>query len=233
SSDSYRYGFNGQEKDDELKGEGNSYDFGNRMHDPRVGRWFKTDYYESKYASTSPYAFSLNNPIYLTDHVGDSVKVHITNIKVGEVKINLYSSSEIKKDASLKSKKKVVPVYKVTVTNQSTNNEYVFYYTRDAYRGQTDGTEKEVTFNVLNDGDKFLGKVKSRWKGTDNVLELRAFDNIGNQTIHGRNHYYHAYQAVTDQRSTNYCIFLLGFTYFGYSFASNFSIFFKNVWYYI
>jgi RHS repeat-associated protein len=185
SIEDYRYGFNGIEKDDEVKGEGNSYDYGNRMYDPRIGRWLKTDYYESKYPSTSSYAFALNNPIYLTDHVGDSVKVHISNIKVGEVKINLYSASEIKKDATLKSKQRVVPVYKVTVTNQSTKNEFVFYYTRDAFRGQTDGSEKEVTFNVINDGDKFLGKVKSRWKGTDNVLELRAFDNIDNQTIHG------------------------------------------------
>ncbi len=37
SSDSYRYGFNGMEKDDEIKGNGNSYDFGARIYDPRVG----------------------------------------------------------------------------------------------------------------------------------------------------------------------------------------------------
>lgn len=34
SSGSYRYGFNGKEKDDEIKGEGNSIDFGSRMYDP-------------------------------------------------------------------------------------------------------------------------------------------------------------------------------------------------------
>jgi glutamyl-tRNA(Gln) amidotransferase subunit D len=33
----YRYGFNNMEKDDELKGSGNSYDFGARIYDPRVG----------------------------------------------------------------------------------------------------------------------------------------------------------------------------------------------------
>ncbi|GGD36603.1 hypothetical protein GCM10011343_28070 [Flavobacterium orientale] len=43
SAESYRYGFNGMEKDDEIKGEGNSYDFGARMLDPRVGRWFAPD----------------------------------------------------------------------------------------------------------------------------------------------------------------------------------------------
>lgn len=43
NSSSYRYGFQRQEKDDELKGEGNSLDFGERMYDPRIGRWFKID----------------------------------------------------------------------------------------------------------------------------------------------------------------------------------------------
>lgn len=43
SSNSYRYGFQGQEKDDELKGEGNSLNYTFRMHDPRVGRFFAVD----------------------------------------------------------------------------------------------------------------------------------------------------------------------------------------------
>ena len=43
SSNSYRYGFQGQEKDDEIKGEGNSLNYTFRMHDPRVGRFFATD----------------------------------------------------------------------------------------------------------------------------------------------------------------------------------------------
>jgi len=39
NSNSYKYGFNGKEKDDEVKGNGNSYDFGARIYDPRIGRW--------------------------------------------------------------------------------------------------------------------------------------------------------------------------------------------------
>ena len=38
SSTSYNYGFNGMLKDDEIKGSGNSYDFGDRMYDPRIMR---------------------------------------------------------------------------------------------------------------------------------------------------------------------------------------------------
>jgi RHS repeat-associated protein len=71
TSDSYRYGFNGMEKDDEVKGEGNSYDFGNRMYDSRIGRWFRTDPFEKKLESYSPYAFALNSPITVIDKDGN------------------------------------------------------------------------------------------------------------------------------------------------------------------
>jgi RHS repeat-associated protein len=60
SSSAYRYGFQGQEKDDELKGEGNSLNYTFRMHDPRVGRFFAVDPLEKSYPWNSPYAFSEN-----------------------------------------------------------------------------------------------------------------------------------------------------------------------------
>jgi RHS repeat-associated protein len=43
NSSEYRYGFNGMEKDDEIKGEGNSLDFGARIYDPRLGRWLSEE----------------------------------------------------------------------------------------------------------------------------------------------------------------------------------------------
>ena len=63
NSGEYRYGFQGQEKDDEVKGEGNSLNYTFRMHDPRVGRFFARDPLESKYPELSPYQFSSNTPI--------------------------------------------------------------------------------------------------------------------------------------------------------------------------
>ncbi|PKR80103.1 hypothetical protein CW751_11400 [Brumimicrobium salinarum] len=56
----YRYGFQGQEMNDEVKGEGNSVNYKYRMHDPRVGRFFNVDPLASKFPHNSPYAFSEN-----------------------------------------------------------------------------------------------------------------------------------------------------------------------------
>ncbi|MGV9004118.1 RHS repeat domain-containing protein [Flavobacterium sp.] len=70
ASEDYRYGFQGQEKDDEIKGEGNSLNYTFRMHDPRVGRFFATDPLEKKYPWNSPYAFSENKVINLIELEG-------------------------------------------------------------------------------------------------------------------------------------------------------------------
>lgn len=72
SSGDYRYGFNDMEMDDEIKGIGNSYDFGARMYDSRVGRFFSVDPLTSDFAHESPYAAFANNPIVFNDPTGES-----------------------------------------------------------------------------------------------------------------------------------------------------------------
>jgi thymidylate synthase len=58
--DSYRYGFQNQEGDPEVKGEGNSVNYSFRMHDPRLGRFFAIDPLTNEFPWNSPYAFSEN-----------------------------------------------------------------------------------------------------------------------------------------------------------------------------
>ncbi len=63
STEKYRYGFQGQEKDDEWNGVGNSYAFKYRMHDPRTGRFYSVDPLTSDYPWNSSCAFSENRVI--------------------------------------------------------------------------------------------------------------------------------------------------------------------------
>jgi len=73
----YRYGFNGQEKLDEIKGDGNTYDYGSRILDPRLGRWFSIDPLQKKYPNWSPYSSAMNSPLKLMDVDGKDVGVAI------------------------------------------------------------------------------------------------------------------------------------------------------------
>jgi len=73
NDNSYRYGFNGMEKDDEMKGNGNTYDFGARLYDSRVGRWLAVDPLASKYSNLSPYNFVANTPIRAIDPDGKAI----------------------------------------------------------------------------------------------------------------------------------------------------------------
>ncbi|MBK7128100.1 MAG: hypothetical protein IPM74_13275 [Crocinitomicaceae bacterium] len=59
----YRFSFQGQEKDNEIKGDNNSINYKYRMHDPRIGRFFAVDPLAAKYPHNSVYAFSENRVI--------------------------------------------------------------------------------------------------------------------------------------------------------------------------
>jgi RHS repeat-associated protein len=63
----YRYGFNGMEKDNELNGTGNSYDFGARIYDSRLGRWLSVDPLFQSFPWYTPYQFAGNMPIWAID----------------------------------------------------------------------------------------------------------------------------------------------------------------------
>src|SRR5690606_35618400 len=71
ASGGFRYGFNGMEKDDEVKGSGNHVDFGARGYDPRLGRWLSIDPKFRKYPFVSGYAFVVNSPIRFIDFNGE------------------------------------------------------------------------------------------------------------------------------------------------------------------
>ncbi|MBI2795025.1 MAG: hypothetical protein HYX66_10300 [Ignavibacteria bacterium] len=67
---SYRYGFNGKENDNEVKGAGNQQDYGFRIYDPRVGRFLSVDPLTREYPWYTPYQFAGNTPIQAIDRQG-------------------------------------------------------------------------------------------------------------------------------------------------------------------
>ena len=80
---SYRYGFTGHEKMDEINGAGNTYDMGARLYDPRIGRTPSVDPKAGLYPGVSPYAYALNTPIQAKDPDGNVV-IFINGQHTGE-----------------------------------------------------------------------------------------------------------------------------------------------------
>ena len=74
----YRYGFNGKENDNEVKGEGNQQDYGMRIYDGRLGRFLSVDPLTKSYPMLTPYQFASNRPIDGIDL--DGLEWHLSTI---------------------------------------------------------------------------------------------------------------------------------------------------------
>ena len=80
TSFNYRFGFNGYEREDDIAGAGSVIDFGARIYDSRLGKFFSID--PISYPHWSPYQYDGNCPISIKDlfgmGVGDDPKYHKT-----------------------------------------------------------------------------------------------------------------------------------------------------------
>ena len=91
SLEGYRFGYQGSEKDNEFKGEGNSYTTEFRQLDPRLGRWLSVDpvikHHESVYAALA------NNPLLIIDRLGQDTSFadQKTKEQFDELYLNLES----------------------------------------------------------------------------------------------------------------------------------------------
>ena len=69
-SNAYRYGFQGQERDDEVKGLANHMSFKNYGYDPRIGRRWQVDPEIKRGPQFSPFIFTFDNPTNFVDENG-------------------------------------------------------------------------------------------------------------------------------------------------------------------
>src|SRR5882724_10027043 len=67
SGTGYRFGFNGKEMDNEVAGDGNQFDYGFRIYNPRIGKFLSVDPLTKKYPELTPYQFASNTPIQAID----------------------------------------------------------------------------------------------------------------------------------------------------------------------
>jgi hypothetical protein len=143
----YRYGLQGQGKDDEIKGEGNSVNFEFRMHDPRIGRFFAVDPLTAKYPHYTPYSFSGNKVIHCIELEGAE-----------ELAVNMATPGSVYYNANNKTVPETILFIDVDV-----NNNAIFIYRKileserrllDPYRNRSNSINqndqscyRETSFN--------------------------------------------------------------------------------------
>ncbi|MEL7222015.1 MAG: RHS repeat-associated core domain-containing protein, partial [Bacteroidota bacterium] len=66
-SGSYRYGFNGKEKDDDGEFGSTVYDYGFRIYNPQIAKFLSVDPLTRSYPMLTPYQYASNNPIAFID----------------------------------------------------------------------------------------------------------------------------------------------------------------------
>jgi RHS repeat-associated protein len=150
SDDSYRYGFNGMEMDDEIhEVKGSSYDFGARLYNPRVGRWLSGDPAESHYPSVSTFTYAQNSPMFFTDPQGETAIAYYDKVSgkiVVTSQVILYTGDRKvydKIDCGAMEAKYTAMTEKVMVQNDDgTYSEAPPVVTLD------DGTVVEVEFRI-------------------------------------------------------------------------------------
>jgi RHS repeat-associated protein len=161
----YRYGFQGQEKDDELKGKGNSLNYTFRMHDPRIGRFFAVDPLTAKYPYYSPYQFSGNRVIDMIELEGLEAtvtkqhNVYFVKLENANVDVIIRKSNQTISEA-LKSNDKPnkndysfnLSLYKLN--DMSYSSQYNYKYNSNGPQPTTNFTAEGL---VIESGKKIAG----------------------------------------------------------------------------
>lgn len=96
SSSLYRYGFNGKENDNDIKGEGNQQDYGLRIYDPRLVKFLSVDPLTGNYPELTPYQFASNRPIDGIDLDGKEWAQTTEDTKVNETTITRITTLYIR-----------------------------------------------------------------------------------------------------------------------------------------
>jgi len=195
-----RYGFNGMHKDDEIKGEGNSYDFGASMYDSRLGKWLSIDPLSVKFPSISPYVFCKNNPVYFVDSDGRAPQDWFLNQKTGKL-IYIKGESEITQDFLNKIKSPFsVSDYK------RVGNDYMFGKSLPVSLPKFDGTNQlDKDFLIV---DKDFTEILMGYVGLEKAQKVKI---VEKRFVSGG-----SMGAGEDITSTNYSIKQVGVTKIDY-----------------
>jgi len=124
----YRFGFQGQEAENELYGEGNASFYKYRISDNRLGRFFSIDPLAPKYPHNSPYAFSENVVVNARELEGLE-RAYVIKSKwfIQEYKAALQITDDVKRND------RIMVLTEAVMNAQMPDNTAAAYYTTKKY----------------------------------------------------------------------------------------------------
>lgn len=145
----YRYGFNGKENDNEVKGEGNQQDYGMRIYDTRLGKFLSVDPLTKSYPWFTPYQFAANTPIIAIDLDGEESKITIEASNL--VTPTFYINDKLTAEMSSAQRWAIVmhvseKIYKNVIHNLTSSN---YYNNFKAGFGDIDSEIKNIVVGVV------------------------------------------------------------------------------------
>ena len=164
----YRYGFNGKESDDEISGNNNDLDFGARVYDSRLGRWFSPDPLTSKYASWSSYVSFMNNPIIIIDPDGRDNVIYLVLLPSASTALTKQDITDI--------------INMANANFESLGVKTKVYLASDNFDPNTSPIDATDGIAVLGASIDVVKYIRQYDKAYADYLEERGFDHFSNTT---------------------------------------------------
>lgn len=151
----YRFGFNGKESDPEQYGNGNIYDYGFRIYNPRLGKFLSVDPLTSNYPWYTPYQFAGNKPIWATDLDGLEEIIYTAGFTIVNNLLKVLNSSTILNE-----------IFKGVSDPSKSANTKVYFTQVDLYKSQG------LTMDMLGGfGLEFINKSKEYYGKSTLTIE--------------------------------------------------------------
>ncbi|HWB93838.1 MAG TPA: RHS repeat-associated core domain-containing protein [Puia sp.] len=186
----YRFGFNGKENDNEVKGVGSQIDYGMRVYDPRLAKFTSVDPLHGRYPELTPYQFASNSPIAGIDLDGKEFSFYgLLTDESGKNIIGLYKAAEVDHQFKIKANIRDDLGQKRAITkdiNASTiglrekfvSNGKEFYHLPQGFdiddlpspgdkAWEMFETYDEYVNRIVNEGNKLLGQANSIVQAVD------------------------------------------------------------------
>lgn len=177
----YRYGFNGFENDNEVKGNGNHISFGDYGYDPRINRRISSEPLQYKYPSLSPYSVFNNNPLIYKDPNGldwtistsiDNNGNKTVHIKLTAAVINNSLNRNLNmNDFVARSAEQIKDVYSIKY------NDFIYDQTKiksglDNFSSKNISTTKSIEVKIVVDVDLQIINSESQLKSTQHLISI-------------------------------------------------------------